>query len=591
LDEFKRWANFVPPFHWIALLLRDPPETTRELSPHERAVVETFARVLNECHDAGPKAILNELRLALRGNRMLFDNDIEERISAQMDGLVRGFALEPHNGGSHVAVIPREARSATETSFTPTAGNHFEQTLAALIEKYGLDYPCTWIGEALPNLTDPALGSAALSTVRFLRFVRERMRKVEPGERDTETYHSGMSFVRHQAQTILSKLLELLGQNFRRPASKQLTWAVREIALMAYETDLWPSDRSKIPQYVVQRLQSLGAYGMAQLRNTLANDPERAAALFLEQLSEYRQLVRVLVVFGGLGFSSRQLVQLLRVIPKPAVERNLSYWGLPESRTVPFDAVAMDLIHSVHLLSPGLGNEQPEASVARTEFAEFCLGRIGQRKGTPKSDGLAPAETLIEPNPIWRQCYLHATCALLANPQGKGQHVAYWAMKHDPDAAVRDAAKKAYSLLRNMPATNATVSPRRPHITAIWWLLQAHLLALGEHLDTEGIHLTLAAFMRRTTERKKHPVNEPTSLPYDCILHSSPLWHRSAHWCFGLWPSAHMEPCETHLLSSLLAATSATFSSINCGPHCAALQSSGFRLAKATPGRLDSNQD
>ncbi|NBU11793.1 MAG: hypothetical protein EBS84_22815, partial [Proteobacteria bacterium] len=161
--------------------------------------------------------------------------------------------------------------------------------------------------------------------------------------------------------------------------------------------------------------------------------------------------------------------------------------------------------HSVHQFSPGLGDEQPEAGSARTEFAEFCLGRIGQRKGAPKSDGFAPTATLIEPNPIWRQCYLHATCALQANPEGKGQNVANWAMKHDPDAAVRNAAKKAYSHLRNMPATSGKVSPRRPHITAIWWLLQAHLLALGGQLDTEGIHLTLAAFMRRTTERKNNP--------------------------------------------------------------------------------------
>ena len=503
LDEFKRWANFVPPFDWIALLLHDPPETARELSPHGSLVIRTFAYVLNEYHEAGPKVILDKFRLALRGNPLLFDPDIEERIAAQMEGLVRGFALEPHNRRTHVAAFPPEARSPAETSFTPTAGNDFEQKLAAVIEKYGLGYPCTWIQEALPNLTEPALGSAALSTVRFLKFVRERMREFESPGRDTE-YHSGMGLVRRVATETLSKLLELLGQNFR-PASKDLNWAVREIALMAYEDDFWPWDRSKIPQDVVQRLRSLGAFGMAQLRNTLADDPERAAPVFLEHLSEYRQLVRVLTVFGGLGFTSRQLVQLLRVIPKPVVERNLSYWGLPESRTVPFDAVAMDLIHSVHLLSPGLGDEQPEASLARTEFAEFCLGRIGQRKGTPKSDGLAPTETLIEPNAIWRECYLHATCALLANPEGKGQNVANWAMKHDPDAAVRDAAKKAYSLLRNLPATSGKVSPRRPHITAIWWLLQAHLLALGKHLDTEGIHLTLAAFMRRTTEPKNAP--------------------------------------------------------------------------------------
>jgi hypothetical protein len=502
LDEFKRWANFLPPFDWIALLLYDPPETTRDLRPHERAVVETFAHVLNEHHNAGPKSILNELRLALQSNRMLFDQYIEDRITEKMDELVRGFALEPYNRGTQVAAFPPEARSPAETSFIPNAGNHFEQTLATHIEKYGLDYPCSWIQETLPNMPEPALGSAALSTVRFLKFVRERMRKVEPGDRGTETYHSGMSFVRHEAKAISSKLLELNGQNFLSPSSKDLNWAVREIALMAYETDLWPWDRSKIPQDVVQRLRSLGAHGMAQLRKALADDPERAAPLFLEHLSEYQQLVRVLTVFGGLGFTLRQLVQLIRVIPKPAVEKNLSYWGAPELRTVPFDVVAMDLIHSVHRLSPGLGKEQPEASVARTEFAEFCLGRIGQRKGTPKSNGLAPTETLIEPNPIWRQCYLHATSALQANPDGKGQNVVNWAMKHDPDVAVRNEAKKAYSLLRNMPATSATVSPRRPHITAIWWLLQAHLLALGEHLDTEGIHLTLAAFMRRTTERK-----------------------------------------------------------------------------------------
>lgn len=502
LDEFKRWANFIPPFEWLAILLHDKPETPRELSPHERMVVETFAHVLNAQHEAGPKVILDKLGHALRGNSLLFDPDIEERIAAQMDGLVRGFVLEPHNRKTHAAALPPEGRIPAETSFTPTEGNDFEQKLAAVIEVYGLSYPSKWIQETLPKLTEPELGSAALSTVRFLRFVRERMREFEPPfYRDTENYHNGMGLVRQMALEILSKLLELLGQNFRS-ASKDYIWAAREIALMAYETNIWPWDRSRIPQDVVQRVRSLGAYGLAQLRTTLADDPERAAALFLEHLSEYRQLVRVLVTFGGLGFTSRQLVQLLRVIPKPAVERNLSYWGLPELRIIPFDAIAMDLIHSVHLLSPGLGDEQPNQSVARIEFAEFCLGRIGQRKGAPKSDGFAPTETLIEPNPIWRQCYLHATCALRTNPEGKGQNVANWAKKHDPDAAVREAAKKAYSLLRNMPATSATVSRRRPHITAIWWLFQAHLLALGEHLASDGIHLTLAAFMRRTTEPK-----------------------------------------------------------------------------------------
>ena len=502
LDEYKRWANFLPPFEWIALLLYDHPETTRDLTPEERMVVETFAHVLNKHHNAGPKSILIELCSALRDHPLLVAQDIEKRISLKMDELVRVFALEPYNRGPQVAAFPPEARNQGEKSFTPTAGNQFELTLAAHIEKYGLGHPCSWIQETLPNLTEPALGSAALSTVRFLKFVRERMREVEPGERNTGTYKNIGAFARESAKEILGKLLELNGQNFRSPVSKDLNWAVREIALMAYETDLWPWDRSKLPVEVIKRLRDLGAFGMAQLRNAIADDPEHSELLFLEKLSDYRQLFRVLTVFGGLGFTSRQLMQLLRVIPKPVVERNLSYWGLPELRTVPFDVIAMDLIHSVHQLCPGYGTEQPEAGDARIEFAEFCLGRIGQRKGAPKSNGPAPTETLIEQNPIWRQCYLHATCALLANPEGKGQHVAYWAMKHDPDEAVRTAAKTAYSLLRNMPKTRGNVSPRRPHITAIWWLLQAHLLALGQSLDAEGIHLTLAAFMRRTTERK-----------------------------------------------------------------------------------------
>lgn len=506
LDEFKRWANFLPPFDWIALLLRDHPETTRELSPHEQMKVKAFAHILNTHHEAGPKAILEVLRSAIRNHPLLFDPEVEERITAQTDRLLRGFALEPYDRRTHVASLPSEPGRLAETSFTPTAGNDFEHKLAAIYEKPGSGYAGAevWILETLPQLTEPELGRAATSIVRLLRCFCNELREIIPQGGHTETDHI-RNRIGHFATKFLTPLLNLLGQEFRNPESKDLNCAVREIALMAYETDVWPWDRSKIPQDVAQRLRSLGAYGMAQIRTTLAGNPENAEALFREHLSEYRQLVRVLFTFGGLGFTLRQLVQLLRVIPKPAVESNLSYWGSPESRTVPFDTVAMDLVHSVHKFSPGLGDEQPEAGLARTEFAEFSLGRIGQRKGAPKSDGFAPTETLIEPNPIWRQCYLHATCALLANPEGKGQHVAYWAMKHDPDAAVRAAAKKAYSHLRNMPATSEKISPRRPHITAIWWLLQAHRLALGEQLDTEGIHLTLAAFMRRTTESKNNP--------------------------------------------------------------------------------------
>lgn len=139
---------------------------------------------------------------------MLFDPDIEDRITKRMDTLVRAFALEPHDRGIQVAAFAPETRGLADSSFTSSEGDHFEQTLSAHIKEYGFGYPCTWIEETISNLTEPALGRAAISTVRFIKFVHEGMRKIDLGENDPESYKKIGSYARHVAKGILIKLLD-----------------------------------------------------------------------------------------------------------------------------------------------------------------------------------------------------------------------------------------------------------------------------------------------------------------------------------------------------------------------------------------------
>jgi hypothetical protein len=110
-------------------------------------------------------------------------------------------------------------------------------------------------------------------------------------------------------------------------------------------------------------------------------------------------------------------------------------------------------------------------------------------------------DSLVEPCPHWRISYLYAIDSLRINPGGKGHERFFWAKDYDPDEIVRDVAKELYPRVRRNRNIPDNSSPRRPLITAVWWLFQAHRLSLNLSIDEEGSLETLASLMRRTTEK------------------------------------------------------------------------------------------
>lgn len=156
------------------------------------------------------------------------------------------------------------------------------------------------------------------------------------------------------------------------------------------------------------------------------------------------------------------------------------------------------------LLERFLGRElERDAGLERLRgnLARFCLDRLktseSKREG---GNGVVSNEALVEPDPLWRLGYLHAVQALHVNPGGRGHNVLAWSMRHDPDEQVRAEAKLAHEALRREHRLPPGMSPRRAVHAAVWWLRQAHLVALGHEPDQEGAQRTFRKEMRRARE-------------------------------------------------------------------------------------------
>lgn len=262
----------------------------------------------------------------------------------------------------------------------------------------------------------------------------------------------------------------------------------------------WRSEA--ISQDDLKLLRGLASFTLAQIRRELAGvakgDADEAERCFGLWLKTYHLATHCLLIVDDLAFLMSQLLQLLRASPVAVVGEDLSYWR--DRRMAGPNIIGLNLINAVHGMATKSREEDPKLRGVREELALFCLSRLGQKKGEKCGDGLARAETMVEPDPYWRACYMHAVDALRVNPDNKGHRTLYWSMKHDPEAEVREVAKELYPRVERKRDIADGSSPRRPLITAVWWMLQAHRLSLGLDVDDTAIHATLAAMVRRTTE-------------------------------------------------------------------------------------------
>ena len=321
-------------------------------------------------------------------------------------------------------------------------------------------------------------------------------RGVVPGPRpEPEPPAGGESFV-NGCETLYRRLQKEGLENAAKAPPARRWWAMQTgVFLKAYRPETLEENDTRL-------LRLLAGFTLAQvrveLREVARGDATEAERRFGCRLNSYTLATHCLTVVDDLAFMLSQLLQLLRVSPVPLVGDDLAYWR--DSRGGLLQRIPVNLVNSVHIMAARAEKYDPKLRGVREDLARFCIGRIGQKKGKKCDEGLAPTSSLVEQDPYWRACYLHAVDALRTNPDDKGHRAFYWSMHHDPEEDIRELAKELYPRVERKRDIADGSSPRRPLITAIWWMLQAHRLGMRLDVDDTAIHATLADMMRRTTE-------------------------------------------------------------------------------------------
>lgn len=224
---------------------------------------------------------------------------------------------------------------------------------------------------------------------------------------------------------------------------------------------------------------------------------------------------------GGCWRAIKPSVLAWRALKTRGIARDLRYWNEPDREPVP--EIWSDLFAwPISLFHEYAGHEQrsdPELRGLRSEFAGFLLSRLvdrwsAQDRARAEKEGRSRINgDMREPSAAWRYCSIRAFSSLFANPEGKAQRVLRVAASIDPEPSVREAANEAFQRLRRgLPPADA-VSPRKAVLSALWWLRQAHLLALDVvpadpgreviKIDSDGAQRTRAKELNRTKEPRE----------------------------------------------------------------------------------------
>jgi hypothetical protein len=493
-DELRRFTAFIPHHSLIEALIYDPPEINRPLSLYEQQQIQYLASLLNQDQRNDARKIIDDLIAAYGMDRT--------RLETRRDALIETYTLTVHERGSHRLAPETEGwldqRGRALPQHQGLFGDRLEEVIAVNFQPHGLhlmsEELCGLSGDQFKECADAIL--ARIEKIRNQAFDPTAEKSLDRRDYDW----IAQSFAHASFQTLEAKLREGL----RAPGAFLQRYYVTEFALAAYESKHpWGTSGYHPSLPARKTLVEVAGLGLAQIRadcRTASSD--QVSDRFRRHLSHYRQHVRALNLAGSLGGLIRQLLQLLRVINVPVVEPSLAYWGNETIRQSPCDLIALDLIQAVHTHARVLGDEDAATTENRYELALFCLGRLQKKKGVLANEGRLSPDDFVEGDPYWRIGYLRAIEALGANPEGKGHRTLHWLQHNDPDDTVRKTAAEVYPVLRQGDGTTRSGSPRRPFITAIWWLLQAHLRSLGVEPDLSHANLTREAFLRRTNERQ-----------------------------------------------------------------------------------------
>ena len=311
----------------------------------------------------------------------------------------------------------------------------------------------------------------------------------------------------------LIPFLELL--NDRNPKLKQerspLLKAWWHLSQCIYS---WSMGRleAELSEDLRNRLVESASRHIGILRSVLRDTPEVFAgedAPGVPTSDFYDKAYYVLLCFATPSWKClKPLLLAFTEMTEQAVARDLRTWSEHNSTDNPpsiYSRVANWI--EVAMYPQNLQTElekDPYLQGLREEFAKFCLGRLRTR-GKNKDSRYTHTD-FVEPRPVWRGCYIQALKVLRVNPGGRAHRTLFWMSHHDPDAGVREYARRAHSQVRHLDGKKSNLdegaSPRRPLFEAFWWLRQAHLLTLGVEVDQAGAMRTRRTELHRTREKE-----------------------------------------------------------------------------------------
>ncbi len=263
------------------------------------------------------------------------------------------------------------------------------------------------------------------------------------------------------------------------------------------------------------------AYAAGQGHGLLGEGEKRAPWEEFEWERElFETCVTLLYHLGGVWAGMKPLLLAMRALACPAVASDLRYWPEPPGpedcvrgqRELPPETWSIVPTAMINLFHGCVGKEQTvdaELSELRGELAAFCLRGLADRwtaaeRSAAERDGRQRTnEDMLERSPDWRYCLVRAAMALHVNPEGKAHRLLHAASRFDPDPEVRDVAHEAYEKMRRSKGLPKDVSPRRSVMTALWWVRQAHLLALGFEIDADGAQRTRVKELTRTKDSER----------------------------------------------------------------------------------------
>lgn len=233
----------------------------------------------------------------------------------------------------------------------------------------------------------------------------------------------------------------------------------------------------------------------------------QAAASFDSHRRALSDAVCLLAEYQGIWSGMKPMLLAWRALGAPAVARDLRYWNESGLEPVPqpWSQLVMWPIALLHSHARAEEVRDPHLHCLRCELADYCLDRLLDKLDKSKrAAARAPrsSDEMKEPSAEWRYAYIRAFSVLGVNPKGSARSRLEISCEIDPDESVRDAAATVLNTAIRNESLPEDVSPRRAVLSALWWLRQGHLLALGLEPDPDGAQRTRVKELARTRERR-----------------------------------------------------------------------------------------